>query len=355
MSQLDVKILAPVEFIPKEASREEWGLFHEYRKIRALETRPDDPILPDEVVEKNMKRDDPFGISRSFGVVAEGKLISSTGAYVLKPEAPGYENNKHLLFAGGSVLKEYRRKGLGRMWLRKVAELMDEYDRSVLTTNTEEEEGHAFLRWLGAEEKFVGAENRLDFRAVDWDMVAEWVKEGPERSPDTKLEFFENRLPDDLLEDYCPVYTEIMNMAPRENLDMGDWIYTPEVVREQYKRLDDMRGSHHTYISREPDGAISGMTEIVYLPDRENYVYQNLTGVLPPYRGRGLGKWVKAAMLEYVRERYPGTNRVVTGNAESNAPMLSINKRLGFRQYKPGSAYQISRDALRAFVEKLPS
>ena len=61
---------------------------------------------------------------------------------------------------------------------------------------------------------------------------------------------------------------------------------------------------------------------------------------------RGLGKWLKAAMLLHVRNLYPKVEVVVTENAGSNAPMLAINTKIGFRQYRAGAEYQITREKL---------
>ena len=77
-------------------------------------------------------------------------------------------------------------------------------------------------------------------------------------------------------------------------------------------------------------------------------IEQQFTGVLPSARGRGLGKWIKAAMLTHIRDVYPDVRWVSTGNAGSNAPMLAINKKLGFKQFRVGSEYQMSRDRLAA-------
>ncbi len=92
------------------------------------------------------------------------------------------------------------------------------------------------------------------------------------------------------------------------------------------------------------------MTEMGYFPDEEYLIHQYMTGVRVPHRGRGLGKWLKAAMLLRVREEFPQVKVVVTGNATSNAPMLSINQRLGFKPHREGAAYQISVDGLEEYL-----
>jgi len=49
-----------------------------------------------------------------------------------------------------------------------------------------------------------------------------------------------------------------------------------------------------------------------YAPYKPQFIEQGFTGVRPDARGRGLGKWLKAAMLLHVREIYPGLKTVVT-------------------------------------------
>ncbi len=110
----------------------------------------------------------------------------------------------------------------------------------------------------------------------------------------------------------------------------------------------------HTVLTREPDGSISGMTDVSYTPHQPTFIHQMFTGVRPDARGRGLGKWLKAAMLEKIHADYPKVEWWITGNAESNAPMLSINHRLGFKQYRAGAQYQISRDKLAEIVASRP-
>jgi GNAT superfamily N-acetyltransferase len=116
----------------------------------------------------------------------------------------------------------------------------------------------------------------------------------------------------------------------------------------------EIRGDlQHSVIAREPDGSISGMTDMGWAPYRRTIIQQQLTAVHPKARGRGLGKWIKAAMLLHVRELYPDAQWIATENAGSNAPMLNINRMLGFKQYRVGSQYQISRERLGARLKDL--
>jgi len=109
----------------------------------------------------------------------------------------------------------------------------------------------------------------------------------------------------------------------------------------------------HTVLTREPDGSISGITDVSFTPHLPTLIEQMFTGVRPAARGRGLGKWIKAAMLEKIRAEHPQAEWMITGNAESNGPMLSINHRLGFKEFRAGAVYQVSRERLAEVVAGL--
>ncbi|HEY3248436.1 MAG TPA: N-acetyltransferase, partial [bacterium] len=79
-------------------------------------------------------------------------------------------------------------------------------------------------------------------------------------------------------------------------------------------------------------------------------VHQRGTGVLPQYQNLGLGRWLKAAMLEKILRERPQVRRVRTGNADSNAPMLKINRELGFRPYVSNSIWQVELPQVEAYL-----
>ena len=341
-----VSELSPVEVDMQTADKAFWNRYHLYRRLRHAETRPDDPVRPDEFAEKEMKRENPFGFRYRYEISPDGKMLSWLVAGTPKPGTPEYDTNKHILWSDVSVHKDNRRRGIGRLWLPIVVELMDRHGCTTLSTATEEESGHEFLKWVGADEKFKGAENRLKLADVDWAMVRRWVDEGEKRSLNTKLEVYDGRLPEPMLADYCPQLTSLLNTMPFEDLDHGEIVVTPEQMAEWYARMDMDGTQHYVMLTREPDGVISGITDLFYTPHKVNLINQGFTGVRPDARGRGLGKWLKAAMLEHARKLHPQLEWVQTENAGSNAPMLGINYALGFKTYREGSEYQMSRDKL---------
>ena len=64
-----------------------------------------------------------------------------------------------------------------------------------------------------------------------------------------------------------------------------------------------------------------------------------------------LGKWVKAKMIEYLVTRYPDTEAIITGNANSNAPMLYINTTMGYKKYKEGFVGQIKLEKVKEYLQ----
>ena len=346
---------APARVDFKSAEADFWKRYHAYRRVRRQESRPGDPLRPDELEERWLKRDSPFEIRYAYEQTANGVLLSLLSGSTMKPDTPEYESNKHLFGMDLYVRPEARRQGIGSPWFPLVIELMDAHACTTLGLWTEEPSGHAFLKWLGAEARFTGAENRLNLANVDWSMVDRWVAEGQRRSPHTRLELYDGPLPETMWEEFAPQLTMLLNTVPLEELDHGDIVVTADHMRDFYSRLEIADERLHTVIAWEPEGTISAVSDTSWAPHRPTIIEQRFTGVRPDARGRGLGKWTKAAMLLHLRELYPHAQWVATANAGSNAPMLAINKKLGFKQFREGTEYQISRDALAARMERLPA
>ena len=338
--------VVPVRVDPATATRDLWARYHAFRRARQKASRPDDPFKGDADEEALLKREDPFEVHERVEVSRDGVMVGLLEGRTVTPKSPEYESSKHLYDAEIFVLPEHRRRHIASAFLPVLIELMDGHGATTVTSWAEEGSGHEFMKWVGAGPKMGSIESRLRLSEVDWKLMERWVAEGRSRSPETKLEIYDGPIPEDMRADYAPQLSSILNTIPFEKMDHGEIIITPESMREFYARLAVTATRQHTVITREPDGVISGITDTGWAPFHSTIVYQWFTGVRPDARDRGLGKWIKAAMLIHVRELYPDVTWVTTDNAGSNAPMLKINRGMGFKVYREGTVYQITRDEL---------
>jgi GNAT superfamily N-acetyltransferase len=345
--------LVPVPVDPMTADRRFWTRFHEIRRLRHMESRPDDPVQPDHDVEAKMKKPDTFDSQHYFEVSRNGVMLGWFHGSAVTPKNPEYETNKHLLWADGYVRPDERRKGIGSRGLSVIADLMDRVGATVVGFSARQDSGHSFLGWLPAEQKLTDIESRLHLPEVDWEMVERWVEEGAKRSPQTRVEIYDDGIPVEMWADYSAQRSALLNTIPFESLEIGDIVITPERIREWYERMALTGEVAHELLAREQDGVISAMTDVSWAPYRPTHIEQQFTGVLPSARGRGLGKWIKAAMLLHVRKLHADAEWIITENAQSNDPMLNINRRLGFRETRRSTEYQMGRDQLEKRIRSL--
>ena len=70
-----------------------------------------------------------------------------------------------------------------------------------------------------------------------------------------------------------------------------------------------------------------GLCTIQLLPEAKK-AYNVMTGVLPEYRGRRIALALKVLGIRYSRDN--GASQLDTNNASTNAPMLAVNRKLGY-------------------------
>lgn len=115
----------------------------------------------------------------------------------------------------------------------------------------------------------------------------------------------------------------------QSSLEFPEW--TVERVRAHEADVQ-RRGSESRVVVAvdESTGAIAGLTEIQLRPSQPALAYQQDTAVLPKYRGRGLGRFVKAAMMRWLMEERPTVERILTNTDATNVHMIRINHEIGY-------------------------
>jgi len=323
-----------------ELSDDQLNELFDFKDITFRWYEEDDPLPDREQRFYVIRNRHPHYDEQVWIVRNDKQQIIATGAFEFETkESPSFEQNGHTIGIDIEVLPKYRRQGLATKLLKLIIDEAVSMQKTVAHIGSSIDSGVHFIEdYLGGKVGQQGGENRLYLNEVDWKMIDEWIEEGEKRNPNTELFLFED-CPADIIDEYMKIYTETMNQQP---LGEMEWNYkgTPESRRMQEKRYHDLDMKWYTLVTKETDGRITGLTEIFYNPTRTFRLAQNLTGVKKEERGRGLGKWLKASMLRRMYEIYPDIVYITTGNADSNAPMLSINRRMGFKKKRSFKGYK---------------
>jgi GNAT superfamily N-acetyltransferase len=315
------------EFDPPTAPDDLFILFFNYLNHRFRILYPDDPIPSRELTKKQMQNPHPHYKNHYWIVFDETKtrIIGSASLGYELESSPSYKDNKHTCWGNVVVTSENRKKGIGTSLISNVLQIVKDEGKTIFHAGSSEKDGLEFLKSLELGIVAMNsAENRLYLDKVDWPMLQKWITDGPTRANGVLIEKFCN-VPENDLKAYTDFYTELLNLVPKEGIEWEANV-TPESRRLDEKRTKERDTTWLTLVTREPNGELSGMTEMFYNKANPHLIQQELTGVRPKYRGRGLGKWLKAQMLYDVRDKYPDLKYVVTGNANSNAPMLAIDR-----------------------------
>jgi len=346
----DARPFAISVFDPQRASAEEWSKFLAYWRLRNEEDFPDEPLPSDAHTEQNVRQYTPLHVvHRVLALDGRGDIAGSLNMSVRREGTPDYQAHAPFIDVWGGVRQSHRRQGVASTLMRSLLASMEARGKTTATVKASLPEGHAFLAAIGATEKHRSIENRMAFAHLDEDALARWRAEALAPGHGLRLEIHAGRVPFERLATLMAPLSVLLEDAPTTGLDRPPMRFELEDFRAWYAEIDRRGGEHFLVLLLDGDevAAVCDASWNQLYPDR---MFQRLTAVARHWRGKGLAKGVKAVMLQLVRERHPEAVMAVTHNAEVNAPMLAINRRLGFAAHRHDGAYQIGTDSLRALL-----
>jgi len=333
----------PVQALPfdvKNASQKEYAALNQHTNHLRHERLPDDPPIPLDETISNMQTLPPFVDARMWVVWdPEGKKVIAQGNLVLLR----MEENQHLAQFEITVLPEFRQQGLGCQILKQVAETAKDDNRRLLMTETVDRipGGEIFMKRIGAQKGLETHTNQLRISDLDNHHLSEWLKSGDAHKDEFELGFWEGPYPEDKIQVIAELY-DLTNQQPMGDLDIEAMHMTPEQLRQTEQNIFARGNQRWTFfIVDRRSGKFAGYTETVWNPNRPEILRQDMTGVFPQYRNKGLGRWLKTAMLDKVIKERPQVKFIRTGNADSNAAMLKINNDVGFKPYMADTLWQV--------------
>ena len=308
------------------------------------ESLPDDPTTPPAEYIADI-RSLPSYTKQTYWTLHQGDRLA--GYSVLYVEFK--DENKQLARVSASVRKELRKSKIGSRLLLLAAQEAKALGRTLVDGwVTKGLDGEGFASAVGAESAIENFHNRLMIADLDREMLEEWVRRAPDRASGYKLSFYTGATPDEDLGSMSALM-RVMNTAPEADY-VEDDSFPPEQVAEYERTAIEQGWVPWTLVAKGPDGEFAGFTRIYPNRFQPAIVYQEDTGVVPEHRNRGLGRWLKAAMMLKILDELPETKIVETGNAVSNQPMLGINNAMGFKPVETWIKMSIETDAL---IERL--
>jgi GNAT superfamily N-acetyltransferase len=204
-----------------------------------------------------------------------------------------------------TVAEPSRRRGIGTALFGAIAV---HFDETLIARFYENDAGVAFAQKLGFRHARSEAESVLDVAAFDGA-----VPEGVDLRPVSATD---------------PRHAHLIDLEATRDMPTSE-----EIVDMPYEEWEDHvlryplfipEGSFVAYVDEEP-AAVS-----LLVADLETGRSGNMfVGTRAAFRGRGLARAAKIASILWAKEH--GVTEMATGNDETNAPMLAINRSLGFR------------------------
>ena len=319
-----------------------------FQQALEQERLPDDPLTPLELIARRWRNKPAMIEATHWLVFADDEVVGRAElTRVLAMENPHWRD------AWVGIHPAHRRRGLGRELLQRLIDKATDPEIVMGSwANDRVAAGGAFARAFGATEGLNNRVSELRLDALDRGLVREWAGLDP---AGYELVWIDGDVPDELMENVIVAF-DTMNSAPRGDLQFGNWRTTAEEIRDWERVRKSNGGVQRLLLALHAEtGATAGFTAVNRHPLTPWVVGQQGTAVVPEHRGHGIGKWIKAAMLERILREWPEAKYVRTGNAYSNAPMLSINDRLGFTVIFSVVVWQAKLADVKARLEAHPA
>lgn len=333
----------------KNADMASFERIHSLFTCIETERNPDDPPISIEMLKQRWQNQPDFVNIQAWVIEPQPDQPFVASAWAVYLET---EENRHLMQVMIGVLPAFRRQGLGRRLLQQIVEYTRSKQRQLLLfmTSSRVPAGVAFMQAMGATMAMESRPNELRLAEVQVELVQRWLAAAQGLETNYSLHFWDDAYTDSQIPDMLLLH-ELGNQAPRDDLDLEDFRITAEQLRQADESLIARGQQRWTAVVHERrTGRPVGFTELILERERPALLHQDLTGVFPEFRNQGIGRWLKAAMLDRVLREWPEGRVIRTGNAGSNAPMLKINSELGFRADHVNQAWQVDVEQAGRFA-----
>lgn len=278
--------------------------------------------------ERRVLLRDPARRSLAFAACDEGGAVVGA-AWLAMP----LHDNLRLAMLDLAVHPDHRGRGHGRRLLDHAEHLVHEAGRGLVVADTQ---------WRGgADDVHGGFARRFGYAAAQTNLRSSLALPLDRDRPTGLLADHDGDgyvlrtalggIPDAWVGARALLARRMSTDVPLGDLQLEEEAWDDERVRADYERIAAAGRTAVDTFAFAADGSVAGYTQTTITSD-PSVVYQQDTLVLREHRGHRLGLRMKAANTLALVDHLPGPATVRTWNAEENAPMLAVNRELGYAE-----------------------
>ncbi|MBR7839640.1 GNAT family N-acetyltransferase [Actinospica durhamensis] len=310
-------------FVPARAGERDLRGYYNVTNAIFKEADPHAPQNTFETVVEVLRATDPPSVRRRFWI-ARGDGGDVIGLIIAQLPS---EENAQAVVASVRVLPAVRGRGVGSGLLRAMVDdtaLIAGRSRLVGFDVVGGSAGDRWAAGLGFErtqERVLQVLHVAELDSARWNIPV---------SAGFFLEAWSGAAPERLVAQYALARSAIAD-APTGDSSLREPQWTAQRVRE-HEAFEREAGRDLWVVAAVEDASsrIVGMTEMSGYPEQATVTSQRDTAVLAEFRGNGLGRAIKAAMMRTLSTARPHLERVLTTTASDNKYMIAVNHDLGY-------------------------
>jgi hypothetical protein len=171
-------------------------------------------------------------------------------------------------------------------------------------------------------------------------LIRQWLIDFPQRFPELELLWFDT-VPERHLDTYVQLCRQFIDEMPKEREDPTPWVVDAEMIRRQEATRKELNGHLYTVALLDEQQRMIGHSNGFISEEQPRDMYQAMTGIERAHRGRGLSRWLKAALFERIGKDFPENKAVITDMRAVNAPIQKVNAQMGYELLSQGHEYAL--------------
>lgn len=297
----------------------------DYEVVARLQTAvyPDTPTTAEELRDRVGEQVGPGQASE--WIVAEDRDTRAVVGVVWLHQRKSWPPDKFRL--RGHVRPDFQRRGIGRLLMETAQDLSRDLGAKRVQCVTREDRPRSttLMERAGFSEEGRDFESRLDVATCNLAPFVSYV--GQARKLGVELTTLADELGRDpsclpaIYQSHCTLAFDV----PREEPGPPPPHSFKDFLAWQVEHRTILKEAY--FLAKRGD-AIVGESQLKRSVGDAGVLYQDLTAVVPAYRGQGVAMALKVLTVQYAQRN--GYREIRTDNHTRNAPMLAINAKLGF-------------------------